>query len=111
MVPGNHDWYATEVDSQAAHVDAYASERAVAIRFEPYEQGQPPLPESEDFPGVSLVFLDSEWLLRANDSQRDAATAKSGTSQQGDRVNGRAIGRMGHKPHQSGPNHNRREDD
>ncbi|MFT5482581.1 MAG: hypothetical protein ACI9GW_001232 [Halieaceae bacterium] len=76
LVPGNHDWYASEVDSQAAHIAAFARERAVATRFEPYEQGQPPLPESEDFPGVSLVFLDSEWLLRADDSQRDAAMAE-----------------------------------
>lgn len=75
LVPGNHDWYATEVDSQAAHIDSYAKARGAAIRFEPYESGQSPLPESEDFPGVSLVFLDSEWLLRADDKQRGEAMA------------------------------------
>lgn len=69
LVPGNHDWYASEVDSQARHIAEYASANALALAFRPHQLGQPPLPESLDFPGVSLVFVDSEWLI-----QNDAAT-------------------------------------
>lgn len=65
LVPGNHDWYANELDSQAAHIARYAETHDAAVRFEPYEIDALPLPESVDRPGLSLVFLDSEWLLRA----------------------------------------------
>lgn len=70
FVPGNHDWYATELDGQAAHIAAYAAEHNVATRFEPYEEGQDPLPESEQLSGASLVFLDSEWTLSADEENR-----------------------------------------
>jgi hypothetical protein len=69
FVPGNHDWYATEVASQAAHIAQYAKDNNVPVAFRPHIEGQPPLPESADFPGVSLVFVDSEWLIL-----NDAAT-------------------------------------
>jgi len=69
LVPGNHDWYATEVASQASHIGDYAERHEASVKFVPHNSGQPPLPQSADFPGVSLVFIDSEWLI-----QNDAAT-------------------------------------
>lgn len=64
LVPGNHDWYATEVDGQAQHVADYAARHGATVAFRPHRQGHPPLPESADFDGVSLVFVDSEWLIQ-----------------------------------------------
>jgi hypothetical protein len=75
LVPGNHDWYATEVDSQARHIAEYASANAIVASLRPHQLGQPPLPESLDFPGVSLMFVDSEWLI-----QNDAATTAAAYS-------------------------------
>lgn len=69
LVPGNHDWYATELDSQARHIAEFAKQNNAKVSFKPYTEGEPPLPTSMDFPGVSLVFVDSEWLI-----QHDAAT-------------------------------------
>ncbi|MEH6548971.1 MAG: metallophosphoesterase [Pseudomonadales bacterium] len=71
LVPGNHDWYATEVASQARHVGEYAIKNNAPVAFRPHQPGQPPLPESADFPGVSLVFVDSEWLIQ-NDAKTTA---------------------------------------
>ncbi len=76
LVPGNHDWYATEVDSQAAHIERYAETHGAAVRFEPYEKAAEPLPESVDLPGLSLIFLDSEWLLRAEGDTHASALAR-----------------------------------
>jgi hypothetical protein len=72
LVPGNHDWYASEVDGQAAHIARYAEINSVAVHFEPYEDGAPSMAESEDLPGVSLVFLDSEWALTSRGKDREA---------------------------------------
>jgi hypothetical protein len=69
LVPGNHDWYASEVDSQAQHIALYADAREANVAFRPHRPGQPPFPESADFAGVSVVFVDSEWLI-----QNDPAT-------------------------------------
>jgi hypothetical protein len=69
LVPGNHDWYATEVASQARHIAEYAATHDLDVAFRPHQAGRPPLPESADFSGVSLVFVDSEWLI-----QNDAAS-------------------------------------
>ena len=71
LVPGNHDWYATEVDSQAAHIAEYAEKHNTAVAFRPHQRGQAPLPESADFAGISVVFVDSEWLIQ-NDAESTA---------------------------------------
>ena len=37
LVPGNHDWYATEVDSQALYIEQYGRENNANVFFEPRE--------------------------------------------------------------------------
>lgn len=71
LVPGNHDWYASEIEGQANHIAQYAREYNTAVALRPHQAGQPPLPESADFPGISLVFVDSEWLIQ-NDAETTA---------------------------------------
>lgn len=73
LVPGNHDWYATELDSQAQHIADYAEAHGVTTEFHPHHPGKPPLPTGVDLDGVSLVFLDTEWLLHADEPERSAA--------------------------------------
>ena len=73
FVPGNHDWLASEMDSQAAHIAAYAEEHNVAAHFEPYEKGEDPLPEVARLNGATLIFLDSEWALAAGKERRQKA--------------------------------------
>jgi hypothetical protein len=73
FVPGNHDWYATEVDSQAQHIHSYSAQHAVDISFKPYSKDREPLPQSIDLDGVSIVFLDTEWLRSANSADRKNA--------------------------------------
>ncbi|MCX2982998.1 hypothetical protein EYC98_19215 [Halieaceae bacterium IMCC14734] len=71
LVPGNHDWYATEIEGQANHIANYAREHNAQVSLRPHQAGQSPLPESADFPGISLVFVDSEWLIQ-NDAETTA---------------------------------------
>lgn len=73
FVPGNHDWYATEVDSQAQHIYDYSVQYVVDTSFKPYSKGREPIPQSIDLDGVSIVFLDSEWLRSANNTDRKNA--------------------------------------
>lgn len=73
FVPGNHDWYATEVDSQAQHIYDYSVQHIVDTSFMPYSKGREPIPQSIDLDGVSIVFLDSEWLRSANITDRKNA--------------------------------------
>ena len=75
LVPGNHDWLATEVESQALHIQQYAREHQANVFFEPREINQPPLPESADFAGASIVFVDSEWWLAGDDQRKAEAEA------------------------------------
>jgi hypothetical protein len=73
FVPGNHDWYATEVDSQAQHIENYSAQHLVDTSFKPYNKDGKPIPQSIDLDGVSIVFLDSEWLRSANVADRKNA--------------------------------------
>lgn len=73
ILPGNHDWLATELDSQAEHVIRYGIEHDAPVYFVPWKKGAEPLPQAFDLSRASLVFLDSEWLLHAEDAQLDAA--------------------------------------
>jgi hypothetical protein len=73
ILPGNHDWLATELDSQAEHVIRYGIEHDTQVHFVPWKKGAEPLPEVVERSGTSLVFLDSEWLLHAEDQHFDAA--------------------------------------
>ena len=66
LVPGNHDWYAEQVDTQAEHVQSYADRSAAKVALVPWTKGQVPSPEVVHRPGLSLVFLDSQWLIAAD---------------------------------------------
>ena len=77
LVPGNHDWYATEVDSQALYIEQYGRENNAKVFFEPRESRGLTLPQSADFPGVSVVFVDSQWWLTGDKQHKsEAAMAK-----------------------------------
>ena len=78
LVPGNHDWYATELGSQAAHVAEYAEKHDVQTEFHPYHDGGPQLPTAVDLPGVSIFFLDTEWMLHAAGEERELAFGELG---------------------------------
>lgn len=71
LVPGNHDWYATELESQAVHIAAYAEEHGVTTEFHPLLVGDIPTPTATHRDGVSLVYIDSEWLLRSASPERE----------------------------------------
>lgn len=63
LVPGNHDWYAEQVDTQAEHVSAYARAQGASVSFKPWVKGQQPLPEVVHRTGVSIIFIDTQWLI------------------------------------------------
>ena len=73
LVPGNHDWYATEIDGQGQHIAQYAIDHKVNASLQPWRPGEQPLPRAVDLPAVSLVFLDSEWMLQATPENYTAA--------------------------------------
>lgn len=75
LVPGNHDWYAEQVDSQAEHVARYAEEKKADVTFVPWEKGEVPLPKVEHRPGLSLVFVDSQWLISAEQADYEFVVA------------------------------------
>lgn len=75
LVPGNHDWYASELEGQGQHIAAYAREHNVNVSLQPWESGKEPMPSAVDLPGVSLVFLDSEWMMHSSGEQYAQAMA------------------------------------
>ena len=66
LVPGNHDWYASQVDSQASYIASYSKKNNTKVSFVPYEENKKPLPQVIHRDGISLIFIDSMWLLEAN---------------------------------------------
>ena len=68
LVPGNHDWYASQVDSQASYIESYSKEYKAKVNFVPYEENKKPLPKVIYRDGISLIFIDSMWLLKANNN-------------------------------------------
>lgn len=69
LVPGNHDWYATQVDSQAEYIANFGRDNQLQTRFTPYQAGAEPLPEVVHREGISVVFLDSMWMIKADEQQ------------------------------------------
>lgn len=67
LVPGNHDWYASEIEGQGQHIAEYAKQHNADVSLQPWRSGQDPIPRSVDLPGVSLVFLDSEWIMHTSE--------------------------------------------
>ncbi len=75
IVPGNHDWYADQVDSQAQYIEDYANEHKLRAEFAPHTLNSDPIPEIIHREGVSIVFLDSMWLIKAEDKPYHKAIA------------------------------------
>ena len=73
IVPGNHDWYASQVDSQAAYVKQYALDNNTRAVFTPHQLNKAPLPEVIHRNGVSLFFIDSMWMIKADEAQYQLA--------------------------------------
>lgn len=73
VVPGNHDWYAEQVNDQARHVARYAEQYGAEVEFTPWDEGRFPLAEAVHRPGLSLVFLDTQWMLTADESALNIA--------------------------------------
>ncbi len=73
VVPGNHDWYAEQVDSQAQYIEDYASTHNIKAHFVPHQLEQDPLPEIIHRESVSIIFIDSMWLIKADDEQYQKA--------------------------------------
>jgi hypothetical protein len=75
LVPGNHDWYADQVDTQAEHVSAYAKEHGALVSFQPWVKNAIPFPEVVHRKGVSIIFMDTQWLITAEQAGFDRAMA------------------------------------
>ena len=73
LVPGNHDWYAMEVNSQALHIEQYGRDNNAQVFFEPREREGMTLPKSLNFPGVSIIFIDSQWWLTGDKEYKSEA--------------------------------------
>lgn len=73
FVPGNHDWYAGELDGMRTHITEYANEHDVAAEFRPLPSDTLAAADAINLPGVSLVFVDSSALLKTDDSELEAA--------------------------------------
>ena len=54
ILPGNHDWYATQVDSQAQYIQDYAKENKLSATFMPYQRNSAPLPQMIYREGISI---------------------------------------------------------
>jgi len=76
LVPGNHDWYATQVDSQAEHVVRYAKKHQAKVQFMPWQKGTTPAPSAVHRDGVSIIFLDTQWLITTDQSGLDKGLAQ-----------------------------------
>ncbi|MGB1342025.1 MAG: metallophosphoesterase [Pseudomonadales bacterium] len=73
LVPGNHDWYAEQVDTQAEHVLSYAQRHGASVSFLPWVKGGQPLPEVIHRAGISIIFIDTQWLITADQAGFDQA--------------------------------------
>ena len=73
LVPGNHDWYAMEVNSQALHIEQYGRDNNAQVFFEPREREGMTLPKSLNFLGVSIIFVDSQWWLTGDKQHKSEA--------------------------------------
>ena len=73
FVPGNHDWYAEELDGQARHIDRAAKEHNIKAKFVPHNEGHAPAPQVQHRAGISYVFIDSQWLIVNSASEVTAA--------------------------------------
>ena len=67
LVPGNHDWYASELEGQGQHISDYARKHQANVSLQPWRSNELPLPQAENLSGVSLIFLDSEWIMHTTE--------------------------------------------
>ncbi len=73
VLPGNHDWFAGQVDGQAAYIEKVNRLSESEIDFVPYRAGEMPFAEAVYRDGISLIFLDSMWMIGAKDEVFDRA--------------------------------------
>lgn len=72
LVPGNHDWYAEQVDTQAEHILRYAAKTGSSVALKPWIKGKAPMPHVVHRAGVSIVLTDSQWLITAEPKDFDS---------------------------------------
>ncbi len=75
MLPGNHDWYAGQTDDQARHIADFAAQHKVAVSLRPWQENGDPLPEILHLNGVSILFVDSQWVIQDPDAHLASASA------------------------------------
>lgn len=73
FVPGNHDWYAGELNGMRTHITEYANEHDVAAEFRPLASDTLGAADAINLPGVSLVFIDSAALLTTDEIELEDA--------------------------------------
>lgn len=76
VLPGNHDWFAGQVDGQAAYIEDVNRFSESEIYFVPYRAGEMPYAELVHRDGISLIFLDSMWMIGAKDEVFDSAVVQ-----------------------------------
>lgn len=81
MVPGNHDWYAGQTDDQAKFIADYGRRFEADVALRPWvEAGAAPMPDLMHLDGITLLLLDSQWMITADAAglamMRDAVRAK-----------------------------------
>ncbi|MEH6550555.1 MAG: metallophosphoesterase [Pseudomonadales bacterium] len=76
LLPGNHDWKPKQVDDQAAYIAKYAQQQKLQAHFVPYSAGHDPLPEIVTLEGVSILFLDSSWMLQGDGKNLSLALSR-----------------------------------
>ena len=67
VLPGNHDWFAGQVDDQAEYIEEVNRLSEAEMNFVPYRAGQLPFAQVVHRDGISLIFLDSMWMISAKD--------------------------------------------
>lgn len=76
LLPGNHDWYASQIDQQAQYIAAYAAHYKVDVALRPWQRDGQSHVSVKHFSGVSIVFIDSQWLIKAQQAPFDAEIKK-----------------------------------
>ena len=73
FVPGNHDWYAEELEGQAEHITEYSTANNLNASLVPFAAEGSPSVSVEHRAGISYVFIDSQRLIVNDDSEIKAA--------------------------------------
>jgi len=74
VLPGNHDWDAGQLDGQARHILDFSENNNANTSLIPYHHGH--RPQVIERPGLSIIFVDSMWMIKADTATFDAAIAQ-----------------------------------